>query len=225
MTESKAPILTQIQNELKAPKGQWNKFGEYYYRSAEDIEKALKPLLLKYKATLYFTEDVKPVGERVYLVETAHYKDPEGQIKVTGLAREPLTKKKMDDSQLTGSASSYATKYALGKLFLIDDTKDADSMNNNEPKQSYRNYKKPRQRANSAAKNIQQRNVELIAVAKKRMAQYGGGKEKVVDIVGWEQSGDDQAKLFLDDWRKKDKKNENLYQFIIKNNLATKAGA
>lgn len=225
MTESKAPILTQIQNELKAPKNQYNNFGKYKYRNAEDIESALKPLLLKYGAQLTFDEDIKQIGNRIYVVEKARYKDKEQEITTNGYAREADSKKGMDDSQLTGATSSYAIKYALGKLFLIDDTKDADSMNNNEPKQSYRNYKKPRQGANKAAKAIQQRNAELIKVAKSRQAQYGGAKEKVVDIVGWEQSGDDQAKLFLEDWRKKDTKNENLYQFIVKNNLATKVGA
>lgn len=76
-----------------------------------------------------------------------------------------------------------------------------------------------------ASESIERKHAQLVAIAKRKTAQYGGGKEKVVDIVGWEQSGDDQAKLFLGDWRKKDKRNENLYQFIIKNNLETKQKA
>lgn len=121
-----APILTQIQNELKAPKNQRNNFGKYDYRSAEDIEQALKPLLLKYMASIYITEDVKQVGDRIYFVETVKYKDAETELEVKGWAREAQSKKGMDDSQLSGATSSYAIKYALAKLFLIDDTKDVD---------------------------------------------------------------------------------------------------
>lgn len=129
----KVPILTKIQNELKAPKSQWNGFGNYKYRNAEDIESALKPLLAKYGAQLVFDEDYRELGGRVYAVETARYKDPEQEITVKGWAREAEHKKGMDESQISGSTSSYAIKYALGKLFLIDDTKDADSQ---KPKQN-----------------------------------------------------------------------------------------
>lgn len=131
MTEkTKVPILTKIQNELKAPKNQVNNFGNYKYRNAEDIEQALKPLLLKYGAQLTFDEDYQTIGNRVYLVKIAHYKDSEQEVTVRGHAREPENKKGMDDSQVSGATSSYATKYALGALFLIDDTKDADSYDN-----------------------------------------------------------------------------------------------
>jgi len=125
--EIKAPILTQIQNELKAPKSQYNSFGKYKYRNAEDIEQALKPLLAKYGATLTIDEDVRMVGDRIYFVETARYKDTEQEVKVQGWAREAQNKKGMDDSQISGATSSYAVKYALAKLFLIDDTRDTDS--------------------------------------------------------------------------------------------------
>lgn len=128
MTEKvKVPILTQIQNELKAPKSQYNSFGKYKYRNAEDIEQALKPLLAKYGATLTIDEDVRMVGDRIYFVETARYKDAEQEVKVQGWAREAQNKKGMDDSQISGATSSYAVKYALAKLFLIDDTQDTDS--------------------------------------------------------------------------------------------------
>lgn len=123
----KVPILTQIQNELKAPKSQYNAFGKYKYRNAEDIESALKPLLLKYGAQLTFDEQPIEVGGRVYIEEIAHYKDSEQTVDARGHAREDENKKGMDGSQITGSSSSYATKYALAKLFLIDDTKDTDS--------------------------------------------------------------------------------------------------
>ena len=125
--EIKVPILTQIQNELKAPKSQYNSFGKYKYRNAEDIEQALKPLLAKYGATLTIDEDVRMVGDRIYFVETARYKDTEQEVKVQGWARESQNKKGMDDSQISGATSSYAVKYALAKLFLIDDTRDTDS--------------------------------------------------------------------------------------------------
>ena len=128
MTEKvKVPILTQIQNELKAPKSQYNDFGKYKYRNAEDIEQALKPLLAKYGATLTIDEDVRMVGDRIYFVETASYKDTEQEVSVQGWAREAQNKKGMDDSQISGATSSYAVKYALAKLFLIDDTQDTDS--------------------------------------------------------------------------------------------------
>ena len=128
MTEEiKVPILTQIQNELKAPKNQYNNFGKYKYRNAEDIEQALKPLLAKYGATLTIDEDVRMVGDRIYFVETACYRDQEQEVSVQGWARESQNKKGMDDSQISGATSSYAVKYALAKLFLIDDTRDTDS--------------------------------------------------------------------------------------------------
>lgn len=123
-------ILTKIQTELKVPKTQYNKYGNFNYRRAEDIEQALKPLLRKYGAQLYFDEKMIEVGGRVYVEEVAHYKDTEQEIIITGHAREAMNQKGMSDSQITGSASSYATKYALAKLFLIDDTEDADSYNN-----------------------------------------------------------------------------------------------
>lgn len=132
--------LQQIQTELKAPKNQENKFGGYRYRSCEDILEAIKPLLAKYGASLTVTDDVMYLGEtikdaqcRFYIKATATLRDSEnGEIlaQTTAFAREPLTKKGMDDSQITGAASSYARKYALNGLFCIDDTKDADTMDN-----------------------------------------------------------------------------------------------
>lgn len=126
------PIITKIQKELKAPKTAWNKFGKFYYRTAESIETAVKPILEKYGAQLHFDEKMIEVGGRVYVEEIAHYKDPEQEIVVKGHAREDLTKKGMDGAQMTGSSSSYATKYCLAKLFLIDDTKDSDGYGNSQ---------------------------------------------------------------------------------------------
>lgn len=118
--------VAEIQRNLKAPKNQFNAFGKYKYRSCEDIMEGLKPILGDLVVTV--SDDIKMVGDRIYIVATAKITDGENSISNTAMARESLTKKGMDDSQITGAASSYARKYALNGLFLIDDTKDADSM-------------------------------------------------------------------------------------------------
>lgn len=119
----------QLQTELKAPKGQTNKFGGYKYRSCEDILEAVKPLLNKYRLVLTVGDDMLQIGERYYICATAILRDMDSNadIKNSAYARESETKKGMDDSQITGTASSYARKYALNGLFCIDDTKDADT--------------------------------------------------------------------------------------------------
>jgi hypothetical protein len=124
--------LLNIQNELKAPKSQFNAFGKYKYRNAEDILEAVKPLCFKYKATLTLTDEIVLIGERYYVKATATLTDiekPEWKIWITAYAREEESKKGMDGSQVTGASSSYARKYALNGLFNIDDTKDSDSTN------------------------------------------------------------------------------------------------
>lgn len=121
--------LLAIQNELKAPKNQYNSFGKYHYRNCEDILEALKPILKKHKATLQITDEITMVGERYYVKATAILIDIEdnSQIKNEAFARESDSQKGMDSSQLSGATSSYARKYALNGLFLIDDNKDADT--------------------------------------------------------------------------------------------------
>ena len=119
--------LTKIQSELKAPKNQYNKFGNYHYRSAEDILEAVKPLLLKYGAELTICDEICEIGGRIYVKAVCKYREGSDGVTVNAYAREPENKKGMDDSQITGTASSYARKYALNGLFLIDDTKDADT--------------------------------------------------------------------------------------------------
>lgn len=119
--------LSAVQMELKAPKGQYNSFGKYSYRSCEDILEAVKPLLSKNGLTLMLTDEPVAVGSRVYIKATARLISGGDTIEVTAYAREPEDKKGMDTSQVTGTASSYARKYALNGLFLIDDTKDADT--------------------------------------------------------------------------------------------------
>jgi len=123
-------ILAKIQKQLKAPKGQFNQFGGYYYRSCEDILEAVKPLLGE--ATLTITDEIIQIGDRYYIKAIVTLTEGDKQISVSAFARESLDKKGMDVSQITGAASSYARKYALNGLFLIDDTKDADSTNTEE---------------------------------------------------------------------------------------------
>ena len=120
--------LMHIQHELKAPKNLRNNFGGYNYRNAESILEALKPLLVKYGATVTITDTIEDIGGRVYVKATACIYDALGKaIEVTAYAREAETKKGMDDAQVTGATSSYARKYALNGLFLLDDTQDVDT--------------------------------------------------------------------------------------------------
>lgn len=122
--------LIAIQSELKAPKSQFNKFGGYKYRKAEDILEAVKHLLNKQKCTLTITDDIVMVGNRIYVKATATIKNEKGECETTtGWAREEETKKGMDGSQITGASSSYARKYALNGLFAIDDNADSDTTN------------------------------------------------------------------------------------------------
>lgn len=121
--------LMNIQSELKAPKGQRNSFGNYNYRSCEDILEAVKPLLAKHQAALTISDSIELIGTRFYVKATAKLVDVvDGtMIENTAYARESESKRGMDDSQLTGATSSYARKYCLNGLFAIDDTKDADT--------------------------------------------------------------------------------------------------
>jgi len=131
MTEKNIYLkLAKIQKELKAPKGQYNKFGNYKYRSCEDILEAVKPLLGDLVLTI--TDNIVNIDDRFYVGAKAKISDGENSIFVKAFARESAEKKGMDVAQITGAASSYARKYALNGLFLIDDTKDADTQNNRE---------------------------------------------------------------------------------------------
>ena len=144
-------ILSKIQCELKAPKTQTNKAGGYSYRSCEDILEAVKPLIEKYGVALTISDEMILLGDRFYVKATATLRGKEGEISATAYARETEAKLNkfggeiLDRAQITGSASSYARKYALNGLFAIDDTKDADATNthDDEPRQSQR--REPRQ--------------------------------------------------------------------------------
>lgn len=125
--------LQQIQQQLKAPKGQYNTFGKYKYRSCEDILESVKPILAAADCTLTLSDEIICLGERFYIKATATLTNSSGEaVSTTAFAREEETKKGMDASQITGTASSYARKYALNGLFCIDDTKDADALNTSE---------------------------------------------------------------------------------------------
>ena len=123
--------LIEVQTRLKAPKNQYNSFGKYSYRNCEDILEALKPILKEVGATIIISDEVVPVNERYYVKATVKFIDTEtGEVvEASANAREEDNKKGMDSSQLTGSTSSYARKYALNGLFAIDDTKDSDFTN------------------------------------------------------------------------------------------------
>ena len=120
--------IVAVQSELKAPKGQYNSFGKYNYRSCEDILEGVKSLLAKHSLVLTIQDDVELIGDRYYVKATATLSDGTNSISTSAYARESLDKKGMDASQVTGATSSYARKYALNGLLAIDDTKDADSV-------------------------------------------------------------------------------------------------
>src|SRR5574344_270073 len=134
MDETKTSLhdkLVKIQTELVAKKDLYNKFGKYNYRSAESIIESLKPHLKKHGLSLTIKDDVKMIGNRFYIMATVELSDGKETIQTTAFAREEEEKKGMDASQVTGASSSYARKYALNGMFAIDDTKDADELNNN----------------------------------------------------------------------------------------------
>lgn len=135
--------LIEIQSELKAPKNQRNTFGNYNYRSAEDILEAVKPLLKKHGCHLTISDEMIQLGDRYYVKATATLAKDADSISTTAYAREEENKKGQDSSQITGSTSSYARKHALNGLFCIDDTKDADSTNTHGKEEQPKTVKAP----------------------------------------------------------------------------------
>jgi len=129
-------LLSDIQQKLKAPKGQTNAFGKYKYRSCEDIVEAVKPLLGGANLTMW--DSIELIGERYYVKATVAITLGDSSVRVSAYAREPLEKKGSDAAQITGATSSYARKYALNGLFAIDDTKDADTMDNSIPEHRFK---------------------------------------------------------------------------------------
>lgn len=163
-------VLTQkvgdIQHKLKAPKGQYNSFGKYNYRSCEDILEGVKPLLKEHNLALLIDDEIVQIGERYYVKATAKITDGREFVSATAYAREPDIKKGMDESQITGATSSYARKYALNALLCIDDTKDADTMDNS---------KKPVQQTQETVYNWNS--------LKTRAVQGGISEEELVQYV------------------------------------------
>lgn len=155
-----------IQHKLKAPKGQYNSFGKYNYRSCEDILEGVKPLLKEHNLALLIDDEIVQIGERYYVKATAKITDGREFVSATAYAREPDTKKGMDESQITGATSSYARKYALNALLCIDDTKDADTMDNS---------KKPVQQTQETVYNWQ--------TLKARATQGGISEDELVHYV------------------------------------------
>ena len=181
--------LLKIQIELKAPKGQYNSFGKYKYRSCEDILEAVKPLLQENKCTLTIKDDMEQIGDRYYIKATAILADTEADntiITNTAYAREEESKKGMDASQITGASSSYARKYALNGLFNIDDTKDSDFTNtkdNQTTAEAQRNYQSEINTYTTLlANNSKQSAEEWVTKAKEK---YSTPKGQADVLIKW----------------------------------------
>lgn len=172
--------LSALITELKAPKGQRNNFGKYNYRSAEDILEAVKPLANKYGLVPMLTDEIVQVGDRYYVKAKAVITDGINTEKASGFAREPESKKGMDESQITGTASSYARKYAMNGLYQIDDTKDADT---DEYKQQV-DSAKPKKITKTQAKALQTRVDKLAELVSSKTEKHITGvqmAEKITD--------------------------------------------
>lgn len=178
--------LVAVQAALKAPKGQFNKFGGYKYRSCEDILEAVKPLLLEQGLQLTITDEPVEVGGRIYIKATATVTDGSETAAVSGYAREAETKKGMDESQITGTASSYARKYALNGLFLIDDTKDADATNDHQkPKAAPKPKQAPKPKAAPQPQGgeLKAAKVRLWRALQNYAAEHGGIADQLLEGV------------------------------------------
>jgi len=150
--------LIEIVSELKAPKKQYNKFSNFYYRSCEDILEAVKPLLKRYNCFLIFTDEIECINGWNYLKAKATlYNSEKEYIESIAYAREQETRKGMDQAQITGATSSYARKYALNGLFCIDDTKDQDNFNNSE-----KTFKNPEIKKKSQLNELDEKRIELF---------------------------------------------------------------
>jgi hypothetical protein len=186
MTEFAQNFLA-LQCELQAPKNQFSDYGEFYYRSCEDILEAVKPLAQSKGILVTLSEQIIELNSRYYIQSTATARsiaEPDQQISATAFARETETKKKMDVSQITGAATSYARKYALGGLFLIDDVRDADSDNNSDHNKSLSTDNntqppQPQQTQEDAPISMAQAK-RLFALAH----QHGVSQEKIKEVIG-----------------------------------------
>lgn len=162
--------LAKIQGSLKAPKSQYSDFGNFNYRSCEEILEAVKPLLQECKAVLLLSDEIIPIGSRYYIKATATFQDAENPeaVSVSAWAREAEEKPKMDAAQVTGSSSSYARKYALNGLFCIDDARDPDALPGSDQKTAVRQQNRSRQQDAPAQK--QERRIDREEITKLRAA-------------------------------------------------------
>lgn len=176
--------LLHVQQKLKAPKNQYNKFGDFHYRSCEDIQEAVKPLLQETKTVLLVNDEVVLIGSRFYIKATAVFHDTESteSITNTAFARENESKPKMDEAQITGSCSSYARKYALNGLFCIDDAKDPDTPpaeNTAESRQDKKTTNEPKRTQNKKPAATQKVNSAELARLKLEADRTGTSLLKV----------------------------------------------
>lgn len=185
--------LLAIQTKLKAPKGQYNSFGKYSYRSAEDILEAVKPLNAEQGVLLTITDEIKEIGGRVYVVATATVSDGTDTLQVSAFAREPENKKGMDESQITGATSSYARKYALNGLYAIDDNKDADTdehkqQQDNAPKKQQAQKQQQQQEKGFTEQELHElvekyvRNIEALGVDRAKLIEFVCNKHSVGNL-------------------------------------------
>lgn len=178
--------LLNVQARLKAPKGQMNKFGGYKYRSCEDILEAVKPLLEENKLVLVLGDEIELIGDRWYVKATAKIIGEDGDVTNSAYAREAESKKGQDESQITGTASSYARKYALNGLFLIDDTKDADATNEHQkPKAAPRPKQAPKPKAAPQPQGgeLKAAKVRLWRALQNYAAEHGGIADQLLEGV------------------------------------------
>ena len=203
--------LMLIQNELKCPKDQFNSFGKYHYRSAESILEALKPLLVKHKATLIISDEIVLIGNRFYVKATARIFDSESgeYIETTAYAREAESKKGMDSAQVTGSTSSYARKYALNGLLAIDDNKDPDHLNKGQENQTRANRGNPRQQRQrqkpmtlQEAKNIKLNFGDFNNISLGQLAKENIGAVKELYQKANDKKNKYACKLILQDYKR-----------------------
>lgn len=164
--------LIAVQSQLKVPKNQYNDYGGFKYRSCEDILEAVKPLLQKEGLYITIADDIVVIGERFYVKATATLSDGENSISNQAFAREDAAKKGMDGSQVTGTASSYARKYALNGLLAIDDAKDADALNNGKDAANGKDFDKGKAKAIAEASKAPDL-AALNAIYKKYETRYG----------------------------------------------------
>lgn len=189
--------LSVIQQELIAPKNQYNSFGKYSYRSCEDILEGLKPFLKKLKVVVTVSDEIVAIGDRFYVKATATIHDCESSehLSNNAYARESDEKRGMDASQVTGAASSYARKYALNGLFCIDDVKDADARDNRQ---------QPTEEEQKRLENMRISEVKVKALVE-RCSKEGVGREKILNLYKVSSYADLTEKQFRninDNWKK-----------------------